>query len=241
MSFLGKSFGSVDELLAAVKAEISEVDTDGVKTFAIENDGEIQSKLSNEIKQSQNYRKRAQEAEAKLSEIEQEKARLAAENEELNKLNPEKLRDTIQGLVKELGTVKADKAALEQQFEPLKTKVSDYEKRDIVNRIEKELVDTATELGVRPEAMRDIRLRASQFIVNDLGLVTTSDGTMVKDYLKTELNESPHWLPTSVGGGSNPGGISGNLDNKALFEQAKKSGNIGDMLKYAPTLGESEE
>ncbi|MDO4587889.1 MAG: hypothetical protein Q4C95_11430 [Planctomycetia bacterium] len=229
------AFAKKEDLINAVSdAVLVRTNENGEIEYYIDNgSNDLKTRFDSEVKQSQNYRRRAQEAESKLKEQEQEIARLTASNEEFVKLNPEKQRETISNLINENGTLKAKKAELEKQLEPLRLKISDFEKKETRQKIEVELNNVAAELGIRAEAMRDVRLRANQLTINDVGLVSTPDGTLVKDFLKSELEQSPHWLPPSNGGGSNPGTFGGKVNDNAIYEQAKAKGDLDAMIGAA--------
>lgn len=229
-------FSSKEELLQAIESAIQTKpnDEDGQEVYFLANENsEIQAKLDAEIRQSQSYRRRAQESESKIKEYEREIARLNSTNEELSKLNPEKQREQIVELTKQIGSLKADKDELEKTIAPLNEKILGFERKETRRTIESELRNAASELGIRPEAMRDVLLRAPNLTIGETGVVQTQDGVMVRDYLKSELSESPHWLPTSQGGGSSPGTGAGKLDNIALYEQAKAKKDFAGMIATA--------
>lgn len=230
---LGKKFLSREELVAAVEAEIKEETDDAGGTVFTLDGG-----MSGEINQSKRYRQRAQEAENKAAELETQLQRVQAEKEEIEKLNPEEQQKAIQKLASELGTLKADKAALEKTLEPLKNQVQAYQQNETRQKIEQSLTEVANQLGIRSEAIRDVKRLASALKLDpDTGDVFTADGnTPVDAFLKSELSASPHWLPTSVGGGSSPGVGPATMDGKLLFEQAKQSKNILEMVKNAPEI-----
>ena len=243
-------FASRDELLKAVEAAIQtqtekRAGEDGapeteVDVYFLANDAQaaaddFKAKYDAEVKNAQNMRKRAQTAETSLAELKQENARLAATLEEFSKLNPEKQRDEIHRLMEEIGKLKADNKALNDQVEPLTHVIADYKAKENDRIIEKALVDEATKLGVRPEAMRDVMFRKSMLEVNDIGTVQTKgEGTPIAEFLKSEFDASPLWHPQSQGGGSNPGTAPGKVDSAALFQQAKQNKDVSGMLANAP-------
>lgn len=231
--FFGKKFATRAELLSAIEKEIKEESDDsGAVSYTVDGG------LGSEISQSKRYRQRAQDAENELSELKTQLGRIQAEKEEFERLNPEKQQETIKNLVKELGTVKADKAALEKTLEPLKNQVETYQRNETRQKIEQSLTDVANQLGIRPEAIRDVKRLANALKFDpETGEVRTVDGsTPVDAFLKSELAASPHWLPTSVGGGSSPGTGPQTLSKQMLFEQAKKAGNVSEMIRNAPVL-----
>ncbi len=224
----------IEELTKSIQTKTND---EGEETFFIENAlGDLKAKFDSEVKQSQSYRHRAQEAENKIKEIEREISRLTMTNEELSKLNPEKQREQIMDLTKQIGSLKADKEELEKSIVPLNERIHGYEKKETQRTIESELRNTAVELGIRSEAMRDVLLRSSGLTIGETGLVQTPDGVMLRDYLKSELENSPHWLPPSKGGGSSPGNSAAKLDNEALYEQAKAKGDFATMIGTAKTF-----
>ncbi|MDO4558530.1 MAG: hypothetical protein Q4C47_06165, partial [Planctomycetia bacterium] len=82
-----------------------------------------------------------------------------------------------------------------------------------------------------------VLLYADRMRVNDAGLTVTKDGDIpATEYVRDLLRQSPHWVPVSQGGGSNPGHGTVSADRKTLSEQAKKEGNFSDMIRYAPTV-----
>ena len=232
MAIFGKRFSTKDELLKAFEAEIKEeTDDSGGVSYTLDGG------MGNEIAQSKRYRQRAQDAENELSELKTQLAQDQAEKEEFERLNPEKQQETIKNLIKEVSTLKTEKASLEKSVEPLKNQVEAYQRNETRQKIEQSLTDVAASLGIRPEAMRDVKRLANTLKLDaETGKVFADENTPVDVFLKSELAASPHWLPTSVGGGSSPGIGNGKLDERALYEQAKKDGNVGEMLKYAPEV-----
>lgn len=244
-----EQFGSKEELLKAVEAAIQSqtVKTQGENgaqeekdVFFIQNDAqgladELKAKYDAEIKNAQALRKRAQTAETRVSELEKENARLIATNEEFSKYNPEKQRDEINRLLAETGELKADNKRLTEERGKLDKVILDYKTKENDRIIEKALVDEATKLGIRPEAMRDVMYRRSMLEVSDIGTVQTKgEGTPIADFLKSEFDNSPLWHPQSQGGGSNPGTGNGRPDSATLFQEAKKNKDVGGMFANAP-------
>ena len=231
MAFLGKKFGSREELIKALDAEIEVSEENGGTVYSI--DGGI----GREAAQSQGYRQRAQKAEKERDQAVLELSRVTAEMEEVEKLNPHGQKEVISGLTKEIAALKVENKKLTEEREPLRTKLGDYEKRETTRTIERALEEAATEIGVRKEALRDVRRLASLLKVDsETGEVSTTDGNVpVRDFVQSEFTASPHWSPTSTGGGSNPGTApGGKIDTKILREQARKEGDIEAMLGYTP-------
>ena len=84
--------------------------------------------------------------------------------------------------------------------------------------IENRLSELATKHAVRPEALRDVKLRGqSQFRVNEAGEIEAFDGERVRygkdptkplsmeEWFDNEKKESPHWFDGSAGAGVPPG------------------------------------
>lgn len=236
-------FSSRDELIKALEGAIqTKKGDDGTETFFIADESqsnlsELQTKLADEVKESQKQRKRAQAAEADLKEARQENARLVATNEEFSKYNPEKQREEINRLLAEVGNLKADNKSLSEQIEPLNKVIADYKGKENDRLIDQEIVKAATELGVRPEAMKDVMYQRSMLEVSDLGIVQTKgDAVPVRDFIKSEFDASPLWHPRSEGGGSHPGTASGGIDSQARYSEAKSKGDFGGMCANAPAF-----
>lgn len=238
-------FNSREELLSAINSAISETiesneQGEEQKYYSLSDDSqavlaELKSKFESAVKDNQNYRKRAQTAESKVSELEQENSRLKATNEEFSKYNPEKQRDEINRLLAEVGQLKADNKGLNEQIDPLNKIIADYKSKEQERLIDKALIEEATKLGVRPEAMRDVMYRRSKLEVSDIGTIQTKgDGIGIAEFMKSEFDASPLWHPQSQGGGSNPGNGNGTLSSEALYEQAKQNGDIDAMFANAP-------
>ena len=243
-------FASRDELLKAVEAaiqseKVTQEGEDGApgketEVFFLSNEAqsladELKTKYDAEVKNAQNMRKRAQTAETQIAELKQENARLLATNEEFTKYNPEKQRNEINRLLEEVGNLKADNKGLVEQSEKLNKVIAEFRTKENDRIIEKALIDEATKLGIRAEAMRDVMYRRSMLEVSDIGTVQTKgDGIPVADFLKSEFDASPLWHPVSQGGGSNPGNSNGKIDNTVLFQQAREKGDVGAMLANAP-------
>ena len=241
-------FQSREDLLKAVESAIQsktvkpEGDDSGAEkdVFFIADESqaalaELKTKFETAVKDNQNYRKRAQTAETRVTELEKENARLAATNEEFSKYNPEKQREEINRLLEEIGQIKADNRALSEQVAPLNHVIADYKAKENERIIDKALIDEAAKLGVRPEAMRDVMFRRSLLEVSDIGTVQTKEGGVpVGDFMKTEFEASPLWHPQSQGGGSNPGTSGGSPSPEALYQQAKEKRDIGGMFTNAP-------
>lgn len=243
-------FSTKEELLKAVEAAIQSqtITTEGengapgkeTEVFFLSNEAqgladELKSKYDTEVKNAQSLRKRAQTAEAKVAELQQENARLVATNEEFSKYNPEKQRDEINRLLAEVGQLKADNKGLTDQSAKLHKTIAEFQTKENDRIIDKALVDEATKLGVRPEAMRDVMFRRSMLEVSDIGTVQTKgEGVPIADFLKAEFDASPLWHPQSQGGGSNPGTGGGRPDAATLYAEAKQKGDIGGMIANAP-------
>lgn len=243
-------FASKEELLKAVESAIQSqtVKAEGengapgkeTEVFFLANESqgladELKTKYDTEVKNAQSLRKRAQTAEAQVAELKQENARLVATNEEFSKYNPEKQRDEINRLLAEVGQLKADNKGLSEQSDKLHKTIAEFQTKENDRIIEKALVDEATKLGVRPEAMRDVMFRRSMLEVSDIGTVQTKeDGVPIADFLKSEFDASPLWHPQSQGGGSNPGTGNGRPDSTTLYQEAKSKGDIQGMLANAP-------
>lgn len=258
MSVFGK-FNTREELMKALEAAIQTEKVkpegeDGKETevFFLPNDAlgaadEIKAKYEAEIKNAQNLRKRAQTAETQVAALQQENARLVATNEEFSKYNPEKQRDEINRLLAEVGQLKADNKGLAEKIDPLNKVIANYKHQENERIIDKALIDEATKLGVRPEAMRDVMFRRSMLEVSETGTVQTKgDGVGVAEFLKAEFDASPLWHPQSQGGGSSPGTGSGGMSSEALYQKAKADNDVAGMLQNAPefkgvTLGKPQQ
>lgn len=179
-------------------------------------------------------RQRLSECEARVRELAQENARLAATNEEFSKYNPEKQRDEINRLLEEVGRLKADNKGLNEQIAPLTQLIADYKQKEDDRTIEKAIIDEAAKLGVRPEAMRDVMFRRSLLTVSDLGTVQTkADGIGIAEFMKAEYDASPLWHPLSQGGGSSPG-AGGSVPSGERYREAVRNNDFEGMIANAP-------
>lgn len=239
-------FNSREDLLKAVESAIVSQTVPGqeegttTEVFTLSDDSvnaynDLKQKFETAVKDNQNYRKRAQTAESKVSELEKEHSRLQSVIEEYSQYNPDKQREEINRLLKENGQLKSDNEGLLGQVKPLTDIIADYKAKENNRIIDQALIEEATKLGVRPEAMRDVMYRRSMLEVSDIGTVQTKgDGVGIAEFMKSEFEASPLWHPVSQGGGSNPGTGTGNLSSEALYDQAKKNGDLAGMFANAP-------
>lgn len=245
MSIFDK-FETKEALLSEIeKSILSEKSEDGKESFFINDESkeearELKGKFDAEVQNAKNLRKRAQTAESEVNTLKEEVERLKATNAEFSKYNPEKQRDEISRLLTEVGQLKADNKSLKDKIAPLTQTIADYRKSEDDRRIEKEIIDVATKLGIRPEAMNDVLYRKTKLHVSDTGIIETEDGVTVYDFIKSEYDSSPLWHPRSEGGGSNPGTSGKGNDNTVLYQKAKEQGNIAEMIKYAPAVAEKD-
>jgi hypothetical protein len=141
---------------------------------------------------------------------------------EAEQLKKKKLLDS--GQVDELIEQRLVKARKEMQDEQAKIQ----EEKDMLRkRLEKELIDNrltelATQMGARPAALRDVKLRGQQtWRLNEQGEIEAHDGDRVlygkdptqplsmKEWLTEEFKESPYLLQESFGAGVPPGKVPG--------------------------------
>lgn len=236
-------FNSKEELLKAVESAITSQTVQNPETgestdyftLADEPFRELKQKFDTAVKDNQNYRKRAQTAETRVSELEKECSRLQSINDEYSAFNPEKQREEINKQIQIIGTLKSQNEELSKKIEPLTEIIADYKAKENNRLIEQALVDEAAKLGVRPEAMRDVLFRRSLLEVSDIGTIQTKEGAVpIADFMKSEYEASPLWHPVSAGGGSNPGTADNTLSSDALYQQAKKNGDLAGMFANAP-------
>jgi hypothetical protein len=144
---------------------------------------------------------------------------------EAEQLKKKKLLDS--GQVDELIEQRLLKARKEMQEEQAKTQ---EEKNVLRQRLEKELIDNrltelATQMGARPAALRDVKLRGQQtWRLNEHGDIEAHDGDRVlygkdptqplsmKEWLTEEFKESPYLLQESMGAGVPPGKSPGSVN-----------------------------
>lgn len=112
--------------------------------------------------------------------------------------------------------------------------------------VERSIRDAAIAAKMLPTAVNDAVLKGSRvFEVDDHNNVITKDnvgvtpGLSPKEWLKDEVERSPHWWPASVGGGSN-GGTGGNGTTRANNPWSKGAWNMTKQGALVRELGEQK-
>ncbi len=231
-----KHYKSLDELVEVIKSQVKNESGEYFLPEPKSDTTELQSRLDKEIESNKKYRQRAQEAERIAEELKATVSQKESLITELNGINPAELREKAQKLAAEIADAKSRAEKLEKENGPLREELETFRKRDREMTIKKALVDEATKLGVRPEAFRDVERLASQIKIDEVdGLLYSSDGKRVSDFVAAEIKQSPHWLPVSAGGNSSAG--SSGIDSRVeKFAAAQKNGNLAEMIANAPVI-----
>ncbi len=231
-----KHYKSLDELFDAIKSQVKNENGEYFIPEPKTDSGELQARLDKEIESNKKYRQRAQEAERTAEELKNTVSQKESLITELNGINPSEMREKAQKLATEIAEAKARAEKLEKENVPLREELEKFKSRDREMTIKKALVEEATKLGVRPEAFRDVERLASQIKVDEVdGLLYSTDGKRLADFVTNEIKQSPHWLPVSAGGNSSSGNAG--LDNRTeKFAAAQKEGNIAEMIANAPVI-----
>jgi hypothetical protein len=160
---------------------------------------------------------------SQATELEETKAQLDAIKKD-GTIDEAKLEPIIQARVKQMvAPVERDKTVLQKQLEAAKaaTAAKDAEtvelRQTIVSGdIARAIRDAAVIAKVLPSAIGDVAMRGQTvFERTEDGRIITKDnsgavaGLTPTEWLKDEIEKSPHWWPPSVGGGSGPLGKSG--------------------------------
>lgn len=231
MSIFDETFENEEAALNALKEALEERDG----KFVV--GGDLRKTFENAVgnaTDSQKQRRRAQDAEASLRELKTSLAAKEAELDEILKLNPQETQKQLQEIAREKAALVAKLKLESDQLAPLQERLANYEKNERNAKIASALRDAAKTLGVRPEALRDVERLASAFSVdpND-ETIRDSQGRDVATVVAEELKASPHWLPTSQGGGSTGSNAIPKTDADAkrdAFDAAEKKGDFLSMI-----------
>jgi len=151
-----------------------------------------------------------------VTTLEETKAQLEAVKKD-GTFDEAKLEPIIQARVKQfVAPVERDKASLQKQLDAEKAKVAaketetaELQRTITTGQVERTIRDAAVQAKVLAPAVSDVVMRGSRlFELTDDGRVITKDGMGVtpgltpQEWLKDEIDKSPHWWPASVGGGS---------------------------------------
>lgn len=231
-----KHYKSLDELTDAIKSQVKNENGEFFLPEPKTDATEIQARLDKEIESNKKYRQRAQEAERSNEDLKATLDQKEALINELNGINPVEIREKAQKLASEISEAKTRADKLEKENGPLREQLAGYQKKEREYSIKKALVDEATKLGVRQEAFRDVERLASQIKIDEVdGVMYSSDGKRIADFLAGEVKQSPHWLPVSAGGNSSAG--TSGIDSRAeKYAAAQKIGNISEMIANAPVV-----
>ena len=230
MSIYEDEFESADAALDAIKSSIEERNgkfiVGGDLRKAFDNAGSNAS-------ESKKYRERAQKAERESREYQEKLAAKEAEIEELEKLDPRESQKQLQEYAREKAALARQLDAATKSVVPLQEQIAKYQAAERDTKIVSALRDEATRLGIRPEALRDVeRLKSSFQFDSENGSIFDAEGRDVAAALAAELKASPHWLPTSQGGGSTGGAVAKTdaESKRAAFDAAEKNGDFLTMI-----------
>lgn len=235
MGIFEEKFETKDAALEALTACL--VEADG--KFAVGGElGDVYKKRGKEIQETQKMRDRAQKAEAELLEAKEKNATIQAQLEEMQKLNPAELQEKINAFATEKGSLKAQLDRALKEAEPLRQQIAAFQKRENDAKIADALRAAATELGIRPEAVRDVERLATLFSVGEDGTITDAAGADPKAVVTAEFKRSPHWQPQSTPGGSQGSGGATTGGTSNAWSDAQKAGDVVGMIgaKLAASL-----
>ena len=189
------------------------------------------------------------------TELEETKAQLDAVKKD-GTFDETKMEPLIQARVKQMvAPVERDKLALQRKLDEATkaTALKDAEtvelRQTIVSGdISRAIRDAAIIAKVLPSAIGDVAMRGqSVFERTEDGRIITKDGTGAvaglnpTEWLKDEMEKSPHWWPASVGGGSGPLGKGGGGTYHGANNPWSKLGwNVTKQGQLIKTLGEQK-
>jgi signal recognition particle subunit SEC65 len=194
---------------------------------------EIQELLDKEIEKSKGYRKRSQEAEAKVAELEQTVEKQKTQFDEVNKLNPQELQERLKTYATEKADLMTRVKELTSKLDPITQELNGYKQRETTSKIRELLTAEAKKQGIRQEALRDVARLSSRFKIDADGQLISEDNKSCSEVIAAEKAVSPHWLPPSIGGGSNPG-LSNQNVRLGAYNAAKEKGDLAAMIANAP-------
>ena len=187
------------------------------------------------------------------TELEETKAQLDAIKKD-GTIDEAKLEPIIQARVKQMvAPVERDKTALQKQLDAAKAATAAKEAETVELRqtivsgdIERSIRDAAIIAKVLPTAVGDVVLRGQRvFERTEDGRIITKDasgavaGLTPTEWLKDEIEKSPHWWPASVGGGSGPLGKGGGGTYHGANNPWSKAGwNVTKQGQLVKTLGD---
>lgn len=186
--------------------------------------------------------------EANASALEEAKAQLEAINKD-GRVDETKLEPIIAARLKQaVAPLERDKVNLERKLEALNKTVADKDGENnnlrmtiTTGNVERAIRDAAAEAKILTTAIFDaVRYGKDVFEVTEDNRVITKDvagvvpGLTPKEWFKDMLEKSPHWWPTSVGGGANGGrGPTGRASNP----WSKEGWNITKQGAYVTEHG----
>lgn len=239
MGIFEENFETKDKALEALAACL--VETDG--KFSVGGElADAYKKYGKEVAASKGYRERAQKAETELRDAKEQNATIQAQLEELQKLNPAELQEKINAFATEKGSLKAQLDKALKEAEPLRQQVAAFQKRENDAKIADALRAAATELGIRPEAVRDVERLATLFSVGEDGTITDAAGADPKAVVTAEFKRSPHWQPQSTPGGSQGSGGATTGGANSAWNAAREAGDVEGMItaKLFDSLNETK-
>jgi hypothetical protein len=190
---------------------------------------------------------------AQATELEEAKAQLEAVKD--GKLDETKLEPLIEARVKQrVAPVERDKAALAKKLEDANkllgvkdTEIGGLKSTIVTGNVERSIRDAAVAAKVLTPAIGDVVLRGSRiFEVTEDNRIITKDnvgvtpGLTPTEWLKDEVEKSPHWWPASVGGGSQGGGAQKGTYTGANNPWSKEGWNLTKQGALIKSLGEEK-
>jgi hypothetical protein len=180
-----------------------------------------------------------------FKDLDPEKAKEALkfleENEEARLIQEGKFEEIVEKKVSQIKSdYEAKMAELQKQLEQFESASVEYKTKFETKVVEDTIRDTAIKAGVRPEALTDVLMRATQiFSLGEDGSVEARDsqGNLMKiddlvltpdNWIKSLKESAPHYWPPSQGAGATGSGANSGDVMKKLADLAAK----GDMVGY---------
>lgn len=253
MPSLLDGFETKEDLLKYVTEKLTERDSkfwlDEVLDLQKESD-KRKTLLDKEIGLKKTEKQRAQDAEAKVKELEAENAKHVSEIESLQK--PGEHEEKMAAMAKELAAAKTDARNKDSQVTDLQKKLdATKEPLEELGRLKITARNNRIYESVRKEAI-DAKVPAdvydsdefkdhvlARFTIDDTDeVVTIGDSSMnAKQFVASKQKTTPRWVESSQPDHANPGKNRSSLDGRAeKFAEAQKSGNLRDMIAYAPPV-----
>lgn len=227
-------FDTREQLLSTIGQAIVQ---DENKKFYLSNFNEKFEKMNRELANMEELKTLLSSLEKKNLELTDTVETQKKTIEELNQLNPLELQKTIKQLAMEKAEWTVAREKMEKEIGHLKEELEMYRQKEIDAKIREALVQAAKDLGIRPEAFRDVERLAPLLHIDEKGNIRTKDGSTVQQLVEKEKKLSPHWDPISLGGGSRSvaGLFPANISD-LRFEEARSKRDIGGMIMNAPII-----